>query len=222
VFVRHAVEGLRLSAATPATFYYTIDGSRPTMGAATTQMAMGQTVLIPMPLDPVSPPGECKSVQWFADYGGLLGQERAVHVGTFCFRPVEMGPDLAYETLDNLRLIVGTEDRGAIAVAPPGGAVTLEFRFRRALSTVMMNPPPFARIARVYVDAPMVTTPTFCDMYTNTSQLAPLLQTLRLTAPMAPGRYPIRLAVADNPAGGDCANLNNLGVQRTLAYLIVR
>ncbi len=219
--VRHAPEGLRLSAATSATFYYTVDGSRPMMGAPTTQMAMGQTVLINGAIDPFAAPAGCRVVQWFADYGAPLGAERVIHVGRFCFLLDYRMYDVAYETIDQLSLMVGAEDRGAIAVVTPGMRVNLSFRLRRAAQSAMMVPPSFSRIARVYLDTPATTTAPFCDIYNNTTVATPIMRSIPLDAPMTPGRYPIRLSLANDPAAGDCNGLNNLGSQRTLGVIIV-
>lgn len=222
VSVRHAPEGLRLSAARSATFYYTVDGTRPMMGAGGTQMAMGQTVAVQGTVGPIMMPGNCGTVQWFADYGPPLGAERIVHVSSFCYRTTDMNRDLAYETIDQFSLQVGAEDRGAIAVVAPGTRVNIAFQFRRALQTNAMAVPTFSRIARVYLDTGMATASApFCDIYNQMTPTTPVTRMVSVDAPMTPGRYPVRLSLADDPAAGDCVGLNNLGTQRTLGWVIV-
>ncbi len=225
--VRHSLNSLRLSATQSVTFYYTLDGSLPMAGAMGTVAAVGQTVILPQLAGLDNPLNQewCRTVRWFADYGAPLGREIRIHTVNVCNVLPAVEAENNYETMDQFSLSVGGVDQGALAVVSPGAVVQMLFRYRTGVS---INQPlvAMARIARVFVQG--VNTPgNFCHFYGNAVQGAPagptsVVHSQPITAPLAPGRYAIRLSVQQDQAPIHCAAPISLPGIRTVGYIVVR
>lgn len=226
--VRHPPEQLRLSAPTSVTFYYRLDGERPEMGAMGTLTATGQSFVLPTLTGLDDPtPAACRSVRWFADYGAPLGREGVVHAVSFCNDPAAADNQRNYETVDRFSFSVMGQDRGAIAFVAPGTGVRLTFRLRTKNSPATMMAPRVSRIARVYLEpATSSGRPIFCHRYGDGAPMPTGATSTdfdeTIVAPMAAGRYPVRLSLASDPSSDLCNTLNGLGSIRTLGTLIVQ
>jgi hypothetical protein len=213
---------LALGAPNPGTFYYTLDGSSPTVGAVGTRAASGTRVpLAPLGMN-AGPALGCTTVRWFVDYGPSLGRELAPHARQICTRSVSRDRTLEANraelpfnlaSLDSVTLESGAAT-GPLIVVRPGATVSLRFRLRVY--------PPTGQVHRALVVLDEATRRTlFCepaDAARDTMWTSATRPTLQFTAPMNPGRYPIRWSQAE---GSSCGPTPTLAM-RTVAVLVVR